>query len=57
VNRWLRWLGRLRQFNAAQVELQERLLLLNRPWKEESLHWALDSHDWQLHGHLPPPAD
>ena len=57
VNRWLRWLDRLREFNATQIELQERVLLLNRPWEEEFTHWAHDGHDWQLHGHRPPPAD
>jgi hypothetical protein len=38
---------------ARQVELQERLLLLNRPWEEEFLHWA----DGELHGSVVPPAD
>lgn len=57
MNRWLRWLDRLREFNATQIELQERLVLLNRPWEEEFAHWAHDGHDWQLHGHRPPPAD
>lgn len=57
MNRWLRWLDRLREFNATQIELQERVSLLNRPWEEEVTHWAHDGHDWQLHGHRPPPAD
>ena len=43
----------LRAFWAEQNELQERLLLLNRPWEEEYLHWA----DGELHGSVPPPAD
>jgi hypothetical protein len=43
----------LRRFWADQLELQERLLLLNRPWEEEFLHWA----DGELHGSVPPPAD
>lgn len=52
-----RTLGRLREFNATQVELHERLLLLNRPWEEELMHWAYDGHAWELHGHqLPPPG-
>jgi len=44
--------SRLRGFNAAQVELWERWLLLNRPWEEEWLHWAPDG---SLHGNVPPP--
>jgi hypothetical protein len=43
----------LRTFWAGQVELQERLLLINRPWEEELLHWA----DGELHGAVAPPAD
>jgi hypothetical protein len=43
----------LRGLWAAQVELQERLLLLNRPWEEELLHWA----DGELHGSVVPPQD
>jgi len=43
----------LSAFWAEQNELQERLLLLNRPWEEEYLHWA----DGELHGSEAPPAD
>jgi hypothetical protein len=42
------------EFLAGQRELQERLLLINRPWEEELLHWGPDG---ELHGHLAPPAD
>jgi hypothetical protein len=42
-----------RRFLAVQVELHERMALLQRPWEEEFLHWAGD----ELHGHrLPPPG-
>jgi hypothetical protein len=40
---------------ADQVELQERLALLNRPWEEEFLHWVGEGPDRRLHGTLPPP--
>jgi len=43
----------VRAFWAEQNELQERLLLLNRPWEEEYLHWA----DGELHGSVAPPAN
>ena len=43
----------LREFWADQVELHERLIVLNRPWEEEFLHWV----DGELHGSLTPPAD
>jgi hypothetical protein len=46
------WRG-LRRFYAEQVEIQERLLLVNRPWEEEFLHWS----DGALHGSAVPPAD
>ncbi|MFC6704594.1 hypothetical protein [Flexivirga alba] len=36
----------------AGVELQERLLLINRPWEEELLHWGEDA---RLHGAIAPP--
>lgn len=52
-----RLLARLCAFDATQVELHERLLLLNQPWKEELLHWSDNGHQRQLHGHLAPPAD
>ena len=42
------------EFLAGQRELQERLVLINRPWEEEFLHWGPDG---TLHGHLTPPAD
>jgi hypothetical protein len=45
--------GALRRLWAGQVELQERLILLNRPWEEQFLHWS----DGQLHGTVAPPAD
>ncbi len=45
------WRG-LRDFFATSVELHERLLLLNQPWREEFLHWSIDG---QLHGWRPPP--
>jgi hypothetical protein len=50
-------LARLSAFHAAQAELHERMLLLNRPWEEEIAHWSYDGHHWHLHGHHPPPAD
>jgi hypothetical protein len=56
MNRFHRLLARLRHFNATQIELHERLLLLNRPWEEHFLHWSWNGYDWQLHGHLPPPS-
>jgi hypothetical protein len=50
------FLDRIREFNAQQVELAERHLLLHRPWEEDYLHWAYDGQSWHLHGHvLPPP--
>jgi hypothetical protein len=42
------------EFLDGQRELQERLVLINRPWEEELLHWGPDG---ALHGHLAPPAD
>ncbi len=48
---------RLHQFWIEQNEIQERLLLTNRPWKEEFIHWAHDGLHWHLHGHLTPPDD
>jgi hypothetical protein len=53
---WRSAWARLWEFHTAQIELQERWLLLNRPWEEEFLHWSHDGENWQLHGHrLPPP--
>lgn len=46
------WVHRIHQFWTEQNEIQERLLLLNRPWEEDFTHWAQDGH---LHGHLTPP--
>jgi len=42
------------EFLAGQLELQERLTLINRPWEEDFFHWGPDG---TLHGHLAPPAD
>jgi hypothetical protein len=47
------WRG-LREFLAVQVELHERMALLDRPWEEEFLHWAGDDGH-ELHGRLVPP--
>lgn len=55
-SRLRRLLERLRQFNATNIELQERTVLRNQPWREDWLHWSYDGHAWQLHGHLVPPA-
>lgn len=49
--------ARLREFHATQIELHERLLLINRPWEEEFTHWAYEGDHWELHGNLPPPPD
>jgi hypothetical protein len=35
------------EFLAGQLELQERLALINRPWEEEFFHWGPDD---ALHG-------
>jgi hypothetical protein len=43
----------VRDFWAGQVELHERMALLDRPWEQETLHWA----DGTLHGRVAPPAD
>lgn len=56
MNRWRSLLGRVREFNATQTELHERLIVLNRPWEEEYLHWSWNGHQWQLHGREAPPA-
>lgn len=47
-----RWQA-LREFWAVHVELQERLIVLNRPWEQELLHWS----DGTLHGCVAPPPD
>jgi hypothetical protein len=45
--------SKLREFLAVQVELHERMALLDRPWEEEFLHWC----GGELHGwRLPPPG-
>lgn len=38
----------------AGIEWQERLLLINRPWEEDMLHWGRDDH---VHGTIAPPGD
>ena len=50
-------LDRLREANAAQVRLHERMALRRQPWLEEFLHWSFDGQEWRLHGHLLPPGD
>jgi hypothetical protein len=42
----------LRNFVAQQAELQERLVLINRPWARELLHWGPDG---RLHGEYESP--
>jgi hypothetical protein len=49
-------LASLREFNAVQVEMHERMALLEQPWREELLHWSHDGREWRLHGHRLPPA-
>lgn len=50
----LRRLGtQLREIHADQVEAQERLLLINMPWREEYLHWSGDGGG-HLHGAVAP---
>ena len=51
------WWDRWRTFCAETCELQERLLLINRPWEEELLHWAGGEDEGRLHGRrVPPPG-
>ncbi len=45
----------LHGFSADLRELEERRVLLDRPWEEDFLHWARDEQGWQLHGHFVPP--
>ena len=52
-----RLLLRLREAQAAQVELHERMLLRQQPWLEDYLHWSLEDGEWQLHGTRPPLPD
>ncbi|MCH6159428.1 hypothetical protein [Streptomyces marispadix] len=47
---------RLHEFHEEQIEIWERINLLNRPWEEEILHWARAEEGWVLHGRIPPPA-
>jgi hypothetical protein len=39
----------------AQSELQERLLLLHRPWLDDFTHWSGSEGDPSLHGYLHHP--
>lgn len=57
MGRWRRLLVDLREFYATQVEMYERLDLMNRPWEEEFLHWVDTPRGPELHGHIAPPAD
>jgi hypothetical protein len=52
-----RVLGRLREAQAAQLELQERVMLRRQPWLEDLLHWSYDGEEWHLHGSRMPPRD
>lgn len=45
----------LREFAAQQRELQERMLLLNRPWENVFLHWSGTGDHCELHGTVVPP--
>ena len=52
----LRLVRRLREAQAAQTELHERVILRQEPWLEEFLHWSYDGAEWRLHGsYLPGP--
>lgn len=35
-------------------ELEQRRVLIDRPWEEDILHWVREQDGWGLHGHLPP---
>lgn len=50
-----RLLVQLRDAQAAQVELHERMLLRHQPWLEDLMHWAHDGEEWHLHGTRLPP--
>ena len=50
-----RLVQRLRQGLGDLHEIEERRVLLDRPWEEDFLHWARDDHGWQLHGRFAPP--
>jgi hypothetical protein len=56
VGRAAALLVRLREFYATQIELHERMALLEQPWREELLHWSYDGREWRLHGHRLPAA-
>ena len=45
----------VRRFWAEQAEIHERIVLLNRPWEEEYLHWSGAGEQACLHGQLLPP--
>ena len=45
----------LRAFAAQQRELRERMLLLNRPWESQFLHWSGIGEHAELHGTVAPP--
>jgi hypothetical protein len=47
----------LRRFWAEQAEIHERIVLLNRPWEEDYLHWSGAGAEACLHGQLLPPND
>jgi hypothetical protein len=44
----------LTRFWAEQKEMSERLSLMERPWEEQYLHWALENGRYVLHGDLAP---
>lgn len=50
-----RLVQRLRQGLGDLHEIEERRVLLDRPWEEDFLHWARDEGGWQLHGRFVPP--
>jgi hypothetical protein len=45
----------LRDFWAGQIELHERMALVNRPWEEDYHHWSGEGSERRLHGSVPPP--
>jgi hypothetical protein len=49
-------LAAVRRFWAEQAEIQERIVLLNRPWEEDYLHWSGEGAQADLHGRLLPPS-
>jgi hypothetical protein len=50
-----RLLARLLAAHAAQVEMHQRMWLLQQPWLEDLMHWSYDGGRWRLHGHVLPP--